>query len=126
MKSTASFKETLPSIPTILNAEEAFIEQKGEDCYEIDGLTPLEELGEELEIDFSEEDFETLNVAHDFFQNVFHGKKPRGLPVFVNDKNHMGFDGLHASEQNVNLPGTKISIWITAAIILRFWLLKIN
>lgn len=41
--------------------EEAFIEQKGEDCYEIDGLTPLEELGEELEIDFSEEDFETLN-----------------------------------------------------------------
>lgn len=41
--------------------EEAFIEQKGENCYEIDGLTPLEELGEELEIDFSEEDFETLN-----------------------------------------------------------------
>lgn len=43
------------------DAEEAFIEQKGEDCYEIDGLTPLEELGEELEIDFSDENFETLN-----------------------------------------------------------------
>lgn len=41
--------------------EEAFIEQKGEDCYEIDGLTPLEELGEELNIDFSGEDYETLN-----------------------------------------------------------------
>jgi len=41
--------------------EEAFIEQKGEDCYEIDGLTPLEELGEELGIDFSEENYETLN-----------------------------------------------------------------
>lgn len=41
--------------------EEAFIEQKGEDCYEIDGLTPLEELGEELGIDFSNEDYETLN-----------------------------------------------------------------
>ena len=41
--------------------EEAFIEQKGEDCYEIDGLTPLDELGEELNIDFSGEDFETLN-----------------------------------------------------------------
>jgi putative hemolysin len=41
--------------------EEAFIEQKGEDRYEIDGLTPLEELGEELDIDFSKEDYETLN-----------------------------------------------------------------
>lgn len=41
--------------------EEDFIEQKGEDCYEIDGLTPLDELGEELEIDFSDEEYETLN-----------------------------------------------------------------
>lgn len=41
--------------------EEKFIEQTGEDCYEIDGLTPLDELGEELDIDFSEEDYETLN-----------------------------------------------------------------
>lgn len=41
--------------------EEKFIEQTGEDCYEIDGLTPLDELGEELNIDFSEEDYETLN-----------------------------------------------------------------
>ncbi|MCH5280159.1 MAG: HlyC/CorC family transporter [Lachnospiraceae bacterium] len=43
------------------DAEEAFIEQKGKDCYEIDGLTPLDELGEELSIDFSGEEFETLN-----------------------------------------------------------------
>ena len=43
------------------DAEEAFIEQTGKDCYEIDGLTPLDELGEELSIDFSEEEFETLN-----------------------------------------------------------------
>ena len=41
--------------------EEVCIEQKGEDCYEIDGLTPLDELGEELGIDFSDEDYETLN-----------------------------------------------------------------
>lgn len=41
--------------------EEKFIEQTGEDCYEIDGLTPLDELGEELNIDFSGEDYETLN-----------------------------------------------------------------
>ena len=41
--------------------EEVFIKQKGEDCYEIDGLTPLEELGDELGIDFSGEEFETLN-----------------------------------------------------------------
>lgn len=41
--------------------EEVFIKQKGEDCYEIDGLTPLDELGEELGIDFSGEEYETLN-----------------------------------------------------------------
>ncbi len=41
--------------------EEVFIKQKGEDCYETDGLTPLEELGDELGIDFSKEEFETLN-----------------------------------------------------------------
>lgn len=41
--------------------EEAFIEQKGEDCYEIDGLTPLDELGGKLGIDFSDEEYETLN-----------------------------------------------------------------
>lgn len=41
--------------------EDAFIERTGEDCYEIDGLTPLEELGAELGIDFSNEEYETLN-----------------------------------------------------------------
>lgn len=41
--------------------EEVFIKQKGEDCYEIDGLTPLEELSDKLDIDFSDEEFETLN-----------------------------------------------------------------
>lgn len=41
--------------------EEAFILPKGKDSYEIDGLTKLEELGESLNIDFSKEDFETLN-----------------------------------------------------------------
>ena len=41
--------------------EEIFIKPKGNDNYEIDGLTPLEELGEELSIDFSNEEYETLN-----------------------------------------------------------------
>ena len=41
--------------------EEAFIEAKGNNQYEIDGLTPLDELGEELGIDFSKEEYETLN-----------------------------------------------------------------
>lgn len=41
--------------------EEAFIKSKGEDSYEIDGLTPLDELGDTLDIDFSDLEFETLN-----------------------------------------------------------------
>lgn len=41
--------------------EEAFIKSKGKDSYEIDGLTPLDELGETLDIDFSDLEFETLN-----------------------------------------------------------------
>jgi len=41
--------------------EEIFIKQKGADNYEIDGLTPLDELGDELGIDFSKEEYETLN-----------------------------------------------------------------
>jgi putative hemolysin len=41
--------------------EESFIQEKGEDCYEIEGLTPLDELGSKLGIDFSKEEFETLN-----------------------------------------------------------------
>lgn len=41
--------------------DERYIQEKGEDCYEIDGLTPLEDLGDKLGIDFSGEEFETLN-----------------------------------------------------------------
>ncbi|MBO5450187.1 MAG: HlyC/CorC family transporter [Lachnospiraceae bacterium] len=41
--------------------EEAFIKSKGKDSYEIDGLTPLDELGDTLDIDFSDLEFETLN-----------------------------------------------------------------
>ena len=38
-----------------------FIKEKGEDTYEIDGLTQLEELEELLDITFKEEEFETLS-----------------------------------------------------------------
>ena len=41
--------------------EEAFIKSKGKDSYEIDGLTRLDELGDTLDIDFSDLEFETLN-----------------------------------------------------------------
>lgn len=41
--------------------EEDYIEETSEDQYEIDGLTPLEELEERFSITFDEEDFETLN-----------------------------------------------------------------
>lgn len=41
--------------------DETFIEEKGENQYEIDGLTMLEDLEERFNISFDEEEFETLN-----------------------------------------------------------------
>jgi putative hemolysin len=41
--------------------EETFIRRRGKGRYELDGLTPLEELEEELGLDFSQEEYETLN-----------------------------------------------------------------
>lgn len=38
-----------------------YIEEKGEDQYVIEGMTPLEELEEKLDISFEEEEFETIN-----------------------------------------------------------------
>ena len=43
------------------DVEETFIKPKGDDSYEIDGLTRLDELGETLGIDFSSCEHETLN-----------------------------------------------------------------
>lgn len=64
--------------------EEAFIKSKGKDSYEIDGLTPLDELGDTLDIDFSDLEFETLNglmisklehipSEHEDFEMYFNG-----------------------------------------------------
>jgi putative hemolysin len=38
-----------------------YVEQKGKDEYVVEGMTPLRELEEYLEISFEEEDFDTLN-----------------------------------------------------------------
>ncbi len=72
--------------------EEAFIKSKGKDSYEIDGLTPLDELGETLDIDFSDLEFETLNglmisklehipSEHEDFEMDFSGYKFKILTV---------------------------------------------
>ena len=41
--------------------ESEYIEEKGNDEYVIEGITPLEELEERFGISFEEEDFEPLN-----------------------------------------------------------------
>lgn len=72
--------------------EEAFIKSKGKDSYEIDGLTPLDELGDTLDIDFSDLEFETLNglmisklehipAEHEDFEMDFSGYKFKILAV---------------------------------------------
>lgn len=54
-------EEIVGNILDEYDEEEDYIEEKGENIYEIDGLTPLEELEEELGITFDEENFETIN-----------------------------------------------------------------
>ncbi len=54
-------EEIVGNILDEYDEEEDYIEEKGENIYEIDGLTPLDELEEELGITFDDENFETLN-----------------------------------------------------------------
>ena len=54
-------EEIVGNILDEYDEEEDYIEEKGDNIYEIDGLTPLEELEEELGITFDDENFETLN-----------------------------------------------------------------
>ncbi len=54
-------EEIVGNIMDEYDEEEDYIEEKGENIYEIDGLTPLEELENELGITFDDENFETLN-----------------------------------------------------------------
>lgn len=85
-------EEIVGNILDEYDEDETFIQEKGEDCYEIDGLTPLAELSESLGIDFSKEEFETLNgllVAHlehipsedDFFDMDYGGYNFKVLSV---------------------------------------------
>lgn len=54
-------EEIVGNILDEYDVEEDYIEETGENTYEIDGLTPLKELEEELGIAFDDENFETLN-----------------------------------------------------------------
>lgn len=54
-------EEIVGNIMDEYDVEDDYIEETGDEEYEIEGLTPLEELEEELGIVFDTEDFETLN-----------------------------------------------------------------
>ncbi len=54
-------EEIVGNILDEYDEEEAYIKEKGENEYIIEGLTPLEELEERLHISFGEQEFETLN-----------------------------------------------------------------
>lgn len=54
-------EEIVGNILDEYDVESEYIEEKGNDEYVIDGLTPLEELEERFGITFEKEDFETLN-----------------------------------------------------------------
>lgn len=54
-------EEIVGNIMDEYDVESEYIEEKGNDEYVIEGITPLEELEERFGISFEEEDFETLN-----------------------------------------------------------------
>lgn len=54
-------EEIVGNILDEYDEDERYIEEKGENQYEIEGLTPLDELEERFAISFQEEEFETLN-----------------------------------------------------------------
>lgn len=54
-------EEIVGNIMDEYDVEEEYIEEKGQNEYEIEGKTPLEELEERFHISFNEEEFETLN-----------------------------------------------------------------
>ncbi|MBO6015613.1 MAG: HlyC/CorC family transporter [Lachnospiraceae bacterium] len=54
-------EEIVGNILDEYDQDEILFEQKGQDQYEIDGLTPLEELEDLLHIVFKQQEFETLN-----------------------------------------------------------------
>lgn len=54
-------EEIVGNIMDEYDEDTVYIQEKGTDQYEIDGMTPLEELEERFGISFDEEEFETLN-----------------------------------------------------------------
>lgn len=54
-------EEIVGNILDEYDEDEEYIEEKGENEYIIEGMTPLEELEEHLNISFEEEEFDTLN-----------------------------------------------------------------
>lgn len=54
-------EEIVGNILDEYDEDEVLIKEKGKDTYEIDGLTPLEELEERFGMQFENEEFETLN-----------------------------------------------------------------
>jgi len=54
-------EEIVGNIMDEYDVEEEYIEEMGQDEYEIEGKTPLEELEDRFHISFNEEEFETLN-----------------------------------------------------------------
>ncbi|MCR5716579.1 MAG: hemolysin family protein [Lachnospiraceae bacterium] len=54
-------EEIVGNIQDEYDDDETLIEEKGEDRFEIDGMTKLEDLSERFGIDFEEDKFETIN-----------------------------------------------------------------
>ena len=54
-------EEIVGKIQDEYDEDEGFIEEKSNDAYVMEGLTPLQDIEEQLDIDFGDTEYETLN-----------------------------------------------------------------
>lgn len=83
-------EEIVGNILDEFDEEETFIESKGEKTFEIDGLTPLEDLEDKFDINFDVEDIETLSG----FLITKIGKIPLNNEEYVIEYNNFRFKTL--------------------------------
>lgn len=69
-------EEIVGNILDEYDVDEEYVVQAGEDGYIMDGMTPLDEVADILEIDFSEEDYDTYDTINGFLISML-GRIPQ-------------------------------------------------
>lgn len=82
-------EEIVGNILDEYDIDEEFVVQAGENGYIMDGMTPLDDVADILDIDFSEEDYDTYDTLNGFLISVL-GRIPQ-----ADEDSEMEFEGYH-------------------------------